>query len=143
MLSVRGHPARAGKRACAGGGAPLGGRTSGRENPDRDVRARRQGYADLIEDAVGAGTFGRGRHREIQMNEQVPKTPIERIVAALRAAAKHGQTALVGFLTAGYPDRAKFREHLAAVAQEADLVEIGVPFSDPMADGVTIQRSSE
>jgi tryptophan synthase alpha chain len=70
-------------------------------------------------------------------------TPVERIVTALRAAAKHGQPALVAFLTAGYPDRAKFREHLAAVAQEADLVEIGVPFSDPMADGVTIQRSSE
>ena len=69
--------------------------------------------------------------------------PRERIVSALRAAAKHGQPALVAFLTAGYPDRAKFREHLAAVAQEADLVEIGVPFSDPMADGVTIQRSSE
>ena len=49
----------------------------------------------------------------------------------------------MAFLTAGYPDRAKFREHLAAVAQEADVVEIGVPFSDPMADGVTIQRSSE
>ena len=77
------------------------------------------------------------------MNEQVAKTPIERIVTALRAAAKHGQPALVAFLTAGYPDRARFREHLAAVAQEADLVEIGVPFSDPMADGVTIQRSSE
>jgi len=77
------------------------------------------------------------------MSEQAPKNPIERIVAALRAAAKHGQPALVGFLTAGYPDRTKFREHLAAVAQEADLVEIGVPFSDPMADGVTIQRSSE
>jgi tryptophan synthase alpha chain len=77
------------------------------------------------------------------MSEQAARTPIERIVTALRAAAKHGQPALVAFLTAGYPDRAKFREHLAAVAQEADLVEIGVPFSDPMADGVTIQRSSE
>jgi tryptophan synthase alpha chain len=77
------------------------------------------------------------------MIEQAARTPVERIVTALRAAAKHGQPALVAFLTAGYPDRAKFREHLAAVAQEADLVEIGVPFSDPMADGVTIQRSSE
>lgn len=77
------------------------------------------------------------------MSEQAAKNPTERIVSALRAAAKHGQPALVAFLTAGYPDRARFREHLAAVAQEADLVEIGVPFSDPMADGVTIQRSSE
>ncbi|HEY4973355.1 MAG TPA: tryptophan synthase subunit alpha, partial [Steroidobacteraceae bacterium] len=43
----------------------------------------------------------------------------------------------------GYPSREKFREHLVAIAGEADVVEIGVPFSDPMADGVTIQRSSE
>jgi tryptophan synthase alpha chain len=69
--------------------------------------------------------------------------PRERIVSALRAAAKHGQPALVAFLTAGFPSRGKFREHLTAVASEADVVEIGVPFSDPMADGVTIQRSSE
>jgi tryptophan synthase alpha chain len=69
--------------------------------------------------------------------------PRERIVSALRAAAKQGQPALVAFLTAGFPSREKFREHLVAVAGEADVVEIGVPFSDPMADGVTIQRSSE
>jgi tryptophan synthase alpha chain len=69
--------------------------------------------------------------------------PRERIVSALRAAAKQGQPALVAFLTAGFPSREKFREHLLAVAAEADVVEIGVPFSDPMADGVTIQRSSE
>jgi tryptophan synthase alpha chain len=69
--------------------------------------------------------------------------PRERIVSALRAAAKQGQPALVAFLTAGFPSREKFREHLLAVATEADVVEIGVPFSDPMADGVTIQRSSE
>jgi tryptophan synthase alpha chain len=73
----------------------------------------------------------------------VATAPRERIVLALRAAAKHGQPALVAFLTAGYPSREKFREHLTAVAGAADVVEIGVPFSDPMADGVTIQRSSE
>ena len=71
------------------------------------------------------------------------RTPIDRIVAALRGAAKQGQPALVAFLTAGYPSRAQFREQLSAVASEADIVEIGVPFTDPMADGVTIQRSSE
>jgi tryptophan synthase alpha chain len=64
------------------------------------------------------------------------------ISSAIRAAAAKGEPALVAFLTAGYPSRAKFREHLQAVAQGADVIEIGVPFTDPMADGVTIQRSS-
>jgi len=77
------------------------------------------------------------------MSTPVAGTPTERIVAALRGAAKQGQPALVAFLTAGYPSRAQFREHLSDVAGCADVVEIGVPFSDPMADGVTIQRSSE
>jgi tryptophan synthase alpha chain len=77
------------------------------------------------------------------MTAGLANTPAERIVAALRGAAKQGQPALVAFLTAGYPSRAKFREHVSAVALEADVVEIGVPFTDPMADGITIQRSSE
>ena len=68
--------------------------------------------------------------------------PHERIAAALRAGARGGEPALVAFLTAGHPRRAQFREQLAAVAEGADVVEIGVPFTDPMADGMTIQRSS-
>jgi tryptophan synthase alpha chain len=70
--------------------------------------------------------------------------PRERISQALRrrAAAADGP-ALVAFMTAGFPSREQFREHLTAIAAGADVVEIGVPFSDPMADGVTIQRSSE
>src|SRR5215470_1062096 len=64
------------------------------------------------------------------------------ISEALRAAARGVEPALVGFLTAGYPSKSQFREHLRSVAAGADVVEIGVPFTDPMADGVTIQRSS-
>jgi tryptophan synthase alpha chain len=64
------------------------------------------------------------------------------LAEALRRAISRGAPALVGFLTAGFPDRASFTRHLAAIAAVADVVEIGVPFSDPMADGVTIQRSS-
>jgi len=64
------------------------------------------------------------------------------IAHAIRQAASRGGPALVGFLTAGFPDRESFTRHLAAIADAADVVEIGVPFSDPMADGVTIQRSS-
>jgi tryptophan synthase alpha chain len=66
----------------------------------------------------------------------------ERITEAIRAANRRGGPALVAFMTAGYPSRAHFREHLQAIASGADVVEIGVPFTDPMADGVTIQRAS-
>jgi tryptophan synthase alpha chain len=45
-------------------------------------------------------------------------------------------------MTAGYPERGALPRHLARVRAAADVVEIGVPFTDPMADGVTIQRAS-
>ena len=66
----------------------------------------------------------------------------DRISAAIGAAVAQGRPALVGFLTAGFPARADFRRNLAEVASVCDVVEIGVPFSDPMADGSTIQRAS-
>jgi len=68
--------------------------------------------------------------------------PHERIGDALARANKEGRTGLVPFITAGYPDPGKFIETLRAVADSGDVVELGVPFSDPMADGMTIQRSS-
>jgi len=64
------------------------------------------------------------------------------ITDAISRGAAGGAPALVGFVTAGFPDRASFPAQLASVAAAADVVEIGVPFSDPMADGATIQRSS-
>lgn len=66
--------------------------------------------------------------------------PSDKISAAI-TGAKNGM-AIVAFLTAGYPKREQFEAHLTAIGNEADVVEIGVPFSDPMADGMTIQRSS-
>ncbi len=69
-------------------------------------------------------------------------SPRERISQAIRAAAAGGDPALVAYLTAGYPQRERFREHVRAIAAAADVVEVGVPFTDPMADGVTIQRAS-
>lgn len=65
--------------------------------------------------------------------------PHEALAAAVR---RRNEPSLVPYLTAGYPDPERFTEILDAVAQAADAVEIGVPFSDPMADGITIQRSS-
>ena len=61
--------------------------------------------------------------------------------AALR---ERGERALIPFITAGDPDLATTERLLHALALAgADAIEIGVPFSDPMAEGPTIQRSSE
>ena len=66
----------------------------------------------------------------------------ERVTAAIRAANKAGRTGLVPFVTAGYPEPKDFIRTLETVAAVGDVVEVGIPFSDPMADGMTIQRSS-
>lgn len=68
--------------------------------------------------------------------------PHESISAAIEAARAAGRTGLVPFITAGYPEPAEFLDTLRSVAEFGDVLEIGVPFSDPMADGMTIQRSS-
>ena len=66
---------------------------------------------------------------------------IEQRFAALR---ERGETALIPFLTAGDPDLGVSEALVRAMAEAgADAVEIGVPFSDPTAEGPTIQRSSE
>ncbi len=67
----------------------------------------------------------------------------EQIADTLRSARKSGRVPLVAFLTAGYPGVDRFAADLREICAHADVVEIGVPFTDPMADGVTIQRSSE
>lgn len=64
----------------------------------------------------------------------------ERLSAALRRT--DGAPSILAYLTAGFPDRDGFLAALDALERSADAVEIGVPFSDPMADGSTIQRSS-
>ena len=66
----------------------------------------------------------------------------ERVTAAIRAANEAGRTGLVPFITAGYPEPEAFTSTLKSVAAVGDVVEVGIPFSDPMADGMTIQRSS-
>jgi tryptophan synthase alpha chain len=76
------------------------------------------------------------------MPAQISIKPSETISAAIKAAVADGRPALVGYLTAGFPSRSEFKKNLAAVAEVCDVVEIGVPFSDPMADGSTVQRAS-
>ncbi len=60
------------------------------------------------------------------------------------ALASSGRRALVAYVTAGHPDRHRSVALMRAVAAAgADALEVGVPFSDPMADGPVIQHSSQ
>jgi len=76
------------------------------------------------------------------MSQNDDMLPRDKISAALKAAPASGRPALVPFITAGYPVKEKFITTLKQIALAGDVIEVGVPFSDPMADGVTIQRSS-
>lgn len=68
----------------------------------------------------------------------------KRIAGQLKKLQKSGRKALVTFVTAGDPDLATTAALLPLLEKAgADIIELGVPFSDPMADGPTIQRASE
>jgi len=67
-----------------------------------------------------------------------------RITTTFRRLAQAGQTALMPYLAMGYPERESALVLVPAIAAAgADLVELGVPFSDPLADGATIQAASQ
>jgi tryptophan synthase alpha chain len=68
-------------------------------------------------------------------------TRIERAFEKIRETGKPG---LVAYVTAGDPTLARTAEILTALARSgADVIELGIPFSDPLADGPVIQRASE
>lgn len=66
-------------------------------------------------------------------------TKAAEITAAIESATG---PAICAYLTAGFPNLNEFPDVLESVAAAADVVEVGVPFTDPMADGLTIQESS-
>ena len=66
-----------------------------------------------------------------------------RIARAFARRAERGQAVLVPYVTAGFPDRGTTGPVLDALVEAgADVIELGIPFSDPLADGPTIQASS-
>ena len=68
----------------------------------------------------------------------------EAIAACFAALEARGRKALVPYVTAGHPDRARSIALLQGLADAgADVIEVGVPFSDPLADGPVIQASSQ
>jgi len=66
-----------------------------------------------------------------------------RIGAAFEQSRAQARAALIPYVVAGYPDAdASFATACAAIDAGADLLEIGLPYSDPLADGATLQRAS-
>lgn len=68
---------------------------------------------------------------------------MSRVEASFDRARAQNRAAFVGYLTAGYPDDEAFLAAASSVLEHADMLEIGLPFSDPLGDGPTIQRSGE
>ena len=67
----------------------------------------------------------------------------DRIAQKFSQIESEGRTGIIPFLTAGFPDPDATLELVPALAENgADCIELGVPFSDPLADGLTIQESS-
>jgi len=78
------------------------------------------------------------------MTVSTAPTGTARIARAFARAREEKRLAIVVYLTVGYPDRAATAALLrAALDGGADVLELGVPFSDPLADGATVQRASE
>lgn len=69
---------------------------------------------------------------------------MSRIAETFASLRRRGQTGLVTYVTAGDPDLSRTAEILLALDRAgADVIEVGVPFSDPLADGPVIQRATE
>jgi tryptophan synthase alpha chain len=67
----------------------------------------------------------------------------KRIAAVFAAAAAGGRASLIAYVVAGYPNHAaSLAAALAAIDAGADLLEVGLPYSDPLADGATLQRAT-
>src|SRR2546423_13022794 len=95
------------------------------------VRPRRQGPRDRHA----------RRRRPMSVAELTGAARIERAFAGAKAERR---LAIVVYLTVGYPDPgATAVLARAALDGGADVIELGVPFSDPLADGATVQRASE
>jgi tryptophan synthase alpha chain len=94
---------------------------------------------------------GPGEARVPPASESIPSKPDEAALAApdsaiagaFTARRARGQAALIPYVCAGFPSRAESLELLNAAADAgADILELGIPFSDPLADGPTIQRAT-
>src|SRR5690606_15475301 len=82
-------------------------------------------------------------HGPAEVRHPGQRLPPALISATFAARRAEGRAALIPYVTAGYPRRDATVETLEALSDAgADVIELGVPFSDPLADGPTIQHAS-
>jgi hypothetical protein len=126
LLPDRRHHSRPRIGARAGLRGATCGNDAARQDPaGESFRSRRQGH----------------EHRRATLGSLALMNRIDAAFAKLRAA---GRTALIPYVTSGDPSpSATVPIMRQLVAAGADIIELGVPFSDPMADGPVIQRASE
>jgi len=89
-----------------------------------------------------------GQTESVAQNALTVGTPhadgISRLRAAFAVAKAEGRAAFIPYVTVGHPDRDTTDTVVPALAAAgADIIELGVPFSDPLADGVVVQRSTQ
>lgn len=93
--------------------------------------------------AAGSGA-SKAAVRKTAKKQRAGANVAPRIEETFKRLSKRGEKALVAFVTAGDPDMKTSEEIVVELARSgADIIELGIPFSDPMADGPTIQASSE
>ena len=69
---------------------------------------------------------------------------MDRLTATFNQAREEGRPAIATFLTVGYPDKSSTGAMVSAMVEGGvDIIELGAPFSDPLAEGPTIQKSSQ
>jgi tryptophan synthase alpha chain len=69
---------------------------------------------------------------------------VSHIGPTFEVLAHQGRRALIMYLTVGYPERESALELVPAIVEAgADMIELGIPFSDPLADGATVQRATQ
>ena len=88
---------------------------------------------------------GMGRNRGSVLSPQSSVlNGVTRIREAFARAKAEGRAAFIPYITVGHPDRETVAAVIPAlIAAGADIIELGVPFSDPLADGPVIQRSTQ
>src|SRR5690606_32896956 len=103
-------------------------------------RARRA----AARESLGPRRQGRAVHSGARGRRRRPGMSRSRIDEAFARLKAERRTGLVAYVTAGDPDLRRSADVIRGVAAGgADVIEVGVPFSDPLADGPEIQRASE